>query len=107
MKGVHSILVVLGVLLVAGCSREAPTPDTLPAAAPQVSAEVVEELARDPERLEEVRRLCREEREQVSEELCIASARAMRQRFMGEGKAKYTPEPVELPEAEWPKAKDE
>ncbi|WP_368565958.1 entry exclusion lipoprotein TrbK [Pseudoxanthomonas sp. UTMC 1351] len=108
MKGAYSILAVLGVvLLVAGCSRETPTPETLPAAAPQVSAEEVEELARDSERLEEVRRLCREDRDQVSEALCVASAQAMRKRFMGESKAKYTPEAVALPEAQPPATKDE
>ena len=77
-------------------------PDSLPQPAARPPAELVDELARDPARLNEVRRLCREDREAVSEELCIASALAARQRFMGEGKTQYTPEPVELPEAEWP-----
>jgi hypothetical protein len=107
MKGVHLILTVLGVVLVASCSRETPTSKTLPAAAPQVSVEVVEELARDPGRLEEVRRLCREEREQISEALCIASAHSMRKRVMGKSKARHTPEPAAQPEAERSEAKEE
>lgn len=106
MKPFHSVAIFLTMLL-AGCNREAPQTQALPLPAPQPSADVVEELARDPERLKEVRRLCREDREQVSEELCVASAQAARHRFMGEGKAKYTPESVQLPEAQWPDAKDE
>lgn len=101
MKTVHSTMVVLAVLL-AGCSRDAPQMPEVPLPAPEPAADLVDELARDPERLKEVRRLCRGGREQVTEELCVASAKATRQRFMGEGKAKYTPEPVELPEAAWP-----
>jgi len=101
MKIVYLTAVVLAVGL-AGCSRDTPQMSELPLPAPEPAAELVDELARDPERLKEMRRLCREDREAVSEELCIAAAKATRQRFMGEGKAKYTPEPVELPKAEWP-----
>ena len=90
-------------LCLAACGGEPPqVPDSLPQPAMRPPAELVDELARDPARLNEVRRLCREDRDAVSEELCIASAMAARQRFMGEGKTRYTPEPVELPEAEWP-----
>jgi hypothetical protein len=46
--------------------------------------------------LKAVRQQCRENRPDRDEELCIASAMAARRQFMGEGKAKYTPEPVEL-----------
>lgn len=101
MKTVRSTMVVLAVLL-AGCSRDAPQMPVVPLPAPEPPADIVDELARDPERLKEVRRLCREDWEAVSEELCIAAVKATRQRFMGNGKAKYTPEPVELPEAQWP-----
>lgn len=101
MKAVHSTMVVLAVLL-AGCGRDAPQVQEMPLPVPEPAADLVDELARNPERLKEIRRLCREGREQVTEELCLASAKATRQRFMGDGKAKYTPEPVELPEAQWP-----
>ncbi|WP_238345940.1 entry exclusion lipoprotein TrbK [Luteimonas saliphila] len=110
MKTVSSTMVVLAVLLtvlLAGCSRDAPQMQEVPLPAPTPAADLVIELASNPERLKEVRRLCREDREQVSEELCIASAMATRQRFMGDGKAKYTPEPVGLPDARLPEAKDE
>ena len=94
-------------LLVLGCSHEAPQPVTLVAAASPPSADLVAELARDPVRLNEVRRLCRQEREQVSEALCIASAKAARQRFMGEHNVPYTAEPVGLSEATPPSSKQE
>lgn len=101
MKTLYSTMVVSAVLL-AGCNRDAPQMSELPLPAPEPAADLVDELARDPERLKEVRRLCREDWNAVSEELCVAAAKATRQRFMGDGKAKYTPEPVELPEAGWP-----
>jgi hypothetical protein len=106
MKPAHSAAMCLAMLL-AGCNREASPPQVVLLPAPQPSADLVAELARNPERLKEVRRLCREDRTQVSEELCVASAQAARHRFMGEGKAKYVPQPVQLPEAQWPDAKDE
>jgi len=97
------LLVILALL--AGCGGGAP-PQPLPQTTPSPSAELVEELARDPERLEEVRRMCREDWQAISEELCIASVQATRRRFMGEGAARYTPEPVELPEPGRPTLKE-
>lgn len=99
-----SMMVVIWMVL-AGCSREAPQVQTVPL--PEPAADLVAELARDPDRLKEIRRLCREDRGNVAEELCIASAIATRQRFMGEGKARYTPEPADLPDAELPEPRDE
>src|SRR3546814_12009320 len=43
-----------------------------------------------------MRRQCRENRPGRDEALCIASALPARRQFMGEGKAKYTPEPAAL-----------
>ena len=106
MKTVHSMMMVLAVVL-AGCSREASQMPEVPVPAPKPAADLVDELARDPERLKEVRRLCREDWQAVSEELCVAAAKATRQRFMGDGKAKYTPAPAELPEAQLPETADE
>ncbi len=109
MNMIRFAMMSLTVVVLAACGREPSDMQTVPVPlpAPAPAAELVDELARDPERLKEVRRLCREERDAVSEELCIASAQATRRRFMGEGETRYTPEPVALPEAELPKPQDE
>lgn len=107
MRGVHSAWIILGVMLLAGCGRQTPIPETLPTTAPPpFSAEAIEELARDPERLEEVRQLCREDRQRISETLCAASAQALRKRFMSERKARYAPGSVALPQAQRAAAKN-
>ncbi|MEL1262846.1 entry exclusion lipoprotein TrbK [Pseudoxanthomonas putridarboris] len=106
MKIVCLTLAGLAVLL-AGCNRDVPQVLEVPLPTPEPAADLVDELARDPERLKEVRRLCREDWDAVDEELCVAAAKATRQRFMGDGKAKYTPEPVALPEAQLPEPTDE
>ena len=100
MKRPTHLLPVVAILLLAACQREASTATqetALPAPAARPSADLVDELARDPERLKAVRQQCRENRPDRDEELCVASAMAARRQFMGEGKAKYTPEPVDLP----------
>ena len=98
MKLTTHLLPVMALCLLAACQRQAPTPEAaLPASTARPSADLVDELARDPARLKAVRQQCRETRPDRDEELCIASAMAARRQFMGEGKAKYTPEPVELP----------
>ncbi len=98
MKLTTPLLPVTALCLLAACQRQAPAPEAaLPAPAARPSADLVDELARDPERLKAVRQQCRENRPDRDEELCIASAMAARRQFMGEGKAKYTPEPVDLP----------
>lgn len=74
-----------GMLLLAltltACNRAAPT-DTL------------ESLAANPERLKEVRRLCKEDHAKMGDATCNAAAEAFRRRFMGDGKGKYTPRPA-------------
>lgn len=108
MNTIHNagvVAAVVAALGMAGCDRTPPAPGAQRGVAP--SSDLVEELASDPVKLKELRRLCREEREQVDEALCVASARAARQRFMRDGKTKYTLEPVELPDAQLPDPKRE
>lgn len=57
-------------MLLAGCS-------------PSPAADTVDSLAANPERLKEVRRQCREEREKVSDALCAHAAEAFNRRFLG------------------------
>lgn len=90
-------LLLTATMLLAACQREAqaPTPareTVLPAPVAHPSADLVDELARDPERLKAVREECRENRPDRDEELCVASALAVRQRFLGERKKSSTPE---------------
>ncbi len=108
MKIAHSTMVLLAVVLaLAGCSREAPSTQAVPLPAPEPAADLVAELARDPARLDEVLRQCREAPGRVDAALCIAAAKVERQRFMGDGEAKYTPEDVELFGESPPAAQDE
>lgn len=84
---------LLGIVsALAGCDRAAPAPAI--ALTPNPSSGLVDELARDPDRLKELRRLCVEERDQVEEELCAASALAARKVFMGDSKPRYMPIPM-------------
>lgn len=106
MKIVCLMMAAVAVLL-AGCNRDVPQVPEVSLPTSEPSADLVDELAREPERLKEVRRLCRDNWDAVDEELCVAAAKATRQRFMGDGKAKYTPEPVALPEAQLPETTDE
>lgn len=46
--------------------------------------DTVQSLTADPTRLKEVRRLCREEREQVTDALCLRAAEAAKRRFFGD-----------------------
>src|SRR3546814_6565957 len=94
MKPTASLLSTMALCLLMACQRQTPMPEAaLRAPVARPSADLVEELARDPERLKAMRRQCRENRPGRDEALCIASALAARRQFMGEGKAKYTPEP--------------
>ncbi|MGH8026188.1 MAG: hypothetical protein ACREO0_05600 [Pseudoxanthomonas sp.] len=92
MKLMTVLTTALMLSALSGCDRAASTPAVVPA--PDPSPELVDELTRDPERLKELRRLCVEEREQVEEELCAASALAERQRFMAEPQPRYMPLPL-------------
>lgn len=55
------------------------------------SIDTVESLLANPERLKEVQRLCKEDHAKAGDATCNAAAEALRQRFMGDGKANYTP----------------
>ena len=55
--------------------------------------ESAEALAENPERLEELRLLCRADRAKLGEAPCNAVGDAQRRRFMGNG-TPYTPHPV-------------
>ena len=73
-------LLLLALVLTA-CEKPAPT-------------DTVESLVAHPERLKEVRRLCREDHAKMGDALCNAASEARRRRFMGDGKSKYTPQPT-------------
>jgi len=60
------------------------------------AGDTADSLAADPERLRKVQRLCSQDWAGTGEELCTAASRARRQRFMGPGATRYTPQPVEL-----------
>ena len=90
---------LLGVVALVGCERaSAPQWESVDVP-PEPPADMVEALAGDAERLKEVRRLCRDSPDAIEPALCLAATQATRQRFTGDGKARYTPEPVELPDA--------
>ncbi|MFT4197045.1 MAG: hypothetical protein QM601_03915 [Pseudoxanthomonas sp.] len=84
-------LLLTATLALAACQREASAPNpardaALPAPVARPPADLVDALARDPERLKAVRAECRENRPDRDEELCVASALAVRQRMLGERK---------------------
>jgi hypothetical protein len=74
----------VGVLLVAM---------TLAACEKSPPADTVDSLAANPERLNEVQRLCKEDAGKVGDAECAAASEAYRRRFMGDGKTQYTPRP--------------
>lgn len=76
------LIVVASTLLLSACG---------PSSGPSAAKDTAESLAADPVRLKEVRRLCKQNREEVGEATCMAASEATRKRFMGDGKAKYTP----------------
>ena len=93
MRMIAAVGLLMGMVgALPGCDRTASAPALPPT--PKPSSELVDELARDPERLKELRRLCVEERDQVEEELCAASALAARKVFMGESKPRFMPIPM-------------
>ncbi|SDP94816.1 EexN family lipoprotein, partial [Paracidovorax cattleyae] len=61
------VAIPLLAMLLAGCSPSQP-------------AETVDSLVANPERLKELRRQCREEREKVSDALCEKAAQAFNRR---------------------------
>lgn len=60
------------------------------------SADTVESLAANPERLKELRQQCKMDRAKLGDALCNRVAEATRRRFTGDGKVPYTP-PKEPP----------
>jgi hypothetical protein len=71
--------VLLLTLVLAGCRKPA-APDT------------VESLVANPGQLKEVQQQCKVDRAKVGDATCNAAAEAFRQRFIGDGKAQYTPQ---------------
>ncbi|MCY1292572.1 MULTISPECIES: EexN family lipoprotein [Pseudomonas aeruginosa group] len=51
----------------------------------------VEELAANPERLNELRQRCKTDRARLGDVLCNRVAEATRKRFYGDGETPYTP----------------
>lgn len=72
---------LLMAVMLAACGQSAPT-------------DTVESFVANPERLKAVRRLCKEDRAKLGDATCNAASEAFRRRFMGDGKAKYTPQPT-------------
>ncbi|WP_246797180.1 EexN family lipoprotein [Burkholderia perseverans] len=71
------MLVMLVVLLVA-CGKSEPT-------------ETVDSLVANPEHLKDLRQQCKTDRDKLGDELCNRVAEATNRRFLGNGKAPYTP----------------
>jgi hypothetical protein len=57
-----------------------------------VASDTVESLLANPGRLKEVQQLCKDARAKVGDATCNAAAEAFRRRFIGDGKAQYTPQ---------------
>jgi hypothetical protein len=75
MKG---LITISAAVLLAACSKREPE-------------YTVDFLAANPDRLKDIAAQCKLDRAQVGEATCNAAALAQRKRFMGDGKAKYTP----------------
>lgn len=56
----------------------------LAACGPAKPMETVDELVANPERIKEIRRLCKEDRTKVGDELCLRAAAAAERRFFGD-----------------------
>ncbi len=89
MKKIISLL--LAAMLVA-CGKSEPTATTSTSG----PTETVDSLAANPERLKELRLQCKTDRATLGDELCNRVAEATNRRFLGDGKAPYTP-PKEQP----------
>ncbi len=86
-----TIPLLLAATLVA-CGKPEPTATDSSSAA----AETVESLVANPERLKALRQQCKTDRAKLGDELCNRVAEATNRRFLGDGKAPYTP-PKEQP----------
>lgn len=56
----------------------------LSACGPAQPDDTVASLTADPARLKEVRRLCRDAREKITDDLCLRAAEAAKHRFFGD-----------------------
>lgn len=56
----------------------------LSACGPSQPDDTVDSLTADPERIKEIRQLCREDRSKVTDELCLRAAEAAKRRFFGD-----------------------
>ena len=63
----------------------------LVACGPPTPTDTVESLMANPERLKELREQCKADRAKLGDSLCNSAAEATRRRFIGDGKAPYTP----------------
>jgi len=71
------ITVLLTAIVLTACSPSKPT-------------DTVESLVANPERIKEIQRLCKEDRAQVGDELCLHAAEAAKRRFFGDRSAQKT-----------------
>lgn len=72
------ILLAVGVAAIAGCGKSEPN-------------DTVDSLMANPDRLKELREQCKADRAKLGDELCNRVAEATNRRFLGDGKAPYTP----------------
>lgn len=86
-----SLLLLLATALVACGKSELPA---TPSASDPI--ETAESLAANPEQLKVLRQQCKTDRAKLGDELCNRVAEATNRRFLGDGKAPYTP-PKEQP----------
>ena len=87
-----TVITFLLVTMLVACGKSEPT------ATPSTSGptETVESLVANPERLKDLRQQCKTDRVRLGDELCNRVAEATNRRFLGDGKAPYTP-PKEQP----------
>lgn len=75
------LLMLVLALSMTACGKPAPT-------------DTVESLVADPERLKELRALCKADHDKMGDAVCTAVSEATRRRFMGDGKSPYANDPV-------------
>ncbi|WP_147277616.1 EexN family lipoprotein [Acidovorax sp. BoFeN1] len=95
MNKILFVLVMGSALVLAACGKPAPI-------------ESVESLVANPDRLKELRALCKADHAKVGDAQCNAVAEATRQRFMRAAPSPYANDPVHPPPppASTPAAKD-
>ncbi|MGR4870337.1 entry exclusion lipoprotein TrbK [Variovorax sp. LARHSF232] len=90
MKNLLLIISATAALVLAGCGKSEPTHSAI---------ESVESPVGNPERLRELRALCKADHAGVGDAQCNAAAEAMRRRFMRGDKSPYASDPVQPPAA--------